>query len=62
MVKVRVDVVASYRRYRSSIGFTIIRSFSKTRTSLMYPMKTSCTQVAGALAMDAFEADRSAVT
>ena len=36
-----------------AIGFTIIRSVSKTRTS--------CTQVAGALASDVFEADRAGV-
>ena len=41
---------------------TIIRSVSNTRTSLMYPMRTSCTQVAGGtLASDVFEADRAGV-
>ena len=39
-----------------AIGFTIIRSYSKTRISLMYPMRTSCTWVAGTLASDVFEA------
>ena len=37
-----------------AIGSTIIRSVSKTRTSSMYPMRASYTQVAGTLASDIF--------
>ena len=45
-----------------AIGFTIVRSVSKTRTSWMYPMRTSCTQVTGTLASDVFDADRAGGT
>ena len=38
-----------------AIGFTIIRSVLKTRTSGIYPMRTSCAQVAGTLASDVFK-------
>ena len=44
-----------------AIGPMIIRNVSKTRTSLMYPMRASCTQVAGTLASDVLEADRAGV-
>ena len=44
------------------IGSMIIRNVSKTRTSLMYPMRASCTRVvAGTLASDVLEADRGGV-
>ena len=39
----------------------IIRNVSKTRTSGMYPMRVSCTQVTGTLASDVLEADRAGI-
>ena len=45
----------------STTGSTIIRNISKTKISLMYPMRASCTQVAGTLASDVLEADQAGV-
>ena len=44
-----------------AIGSTIIRNILKTRTSLMYPIRASCTHVAGTLASDVLKADRAGV-
>ena len=75
MLNVLSDMVGVTRRWRRcavlwwrptggtdiAIGSPIIRNVSKTRTSCMYPMQASCTQVAGTLASDVLEADRAVV-
>ena len=57
----RVADVASYRRYRSSHWLYDNPQRFKDQNILKYPMRTSCTQVAGTLASDIFEADRAGV-
>ena len=44
-----------------AIGSTTIHIVTKTRTSLMYPLRASCAQVAGTVASDILDAYRAGV-
>ena len=57
----RVAVVASYRRYRSSHWIYDNPQRFEDQNILNVPNVLSCTQVAGTLASDVFEADRAGV-
>ena len=61
MGKVCLAVVMLVGDIDPAIGSTIIRNVSKTRTSRIYPLRSSCTQVAGTLASGVLEADRAGV-